>query len=84
MELRRYESEPGETLDCQQPLQWLKVRSVKYKYLSKLAKKILYNTAMSVPSERLFSTTGDVVSQKRSCLSPLNVNCLVFLYGNMQ
>ena len=38
-ELQRYESQPGETLDCQQPLQWWKVRSVNYKYLSKLAKK---------------------------------------------
>ena len=80
VELRRYESEPGETLDCQQPLQWWKVRSVNYKYLSKLVKKILCNAATSVPSERIFSTAGNVVSQKRSCLSPQNVNRLVFLY----
>ena len=83
-ELRRYESEPGETLDCQKPLQWWKVRSANYKYLSKLAKKILCHTATSVPSERIFSTAGNVVSQKRSCLSPENVNRLVFLYENMQ
>ena len=50
-ELRRYESEPGETLDCQKPLQWWKVRSANYKYLSKLAKKIPCHTATSVPSE---------------------------------
>ena len=78
------ESEPGETLDCQKPLQWWKVRSANYKYLSKLAKKILCHTATSVPSERIFSTAGNVVSQKRSCLSPKNINCLVFLYENMQ
>ena len=83
-ELRRYESEPGETLDCQQSLQWWKVRSVNYKYLSKLAKKFLCNTATSVPSERIFSNAGNVVSQKRSCLSLQNVNRLVFLYENMQ
>ena len=35
-ELRRYESEPGETLDCQQPSSGGKLRSVNYKYLSKL------------------------------------------------
>ena len=83
-ELRRYGSEPGETLDCQQPFQWWKVRSVNYKYMSKLAKKIVCHTATSVPSEKIFSTAGNIVSQKRSCLSPKNVNCLVFLYGNMQ
>jgi len=29
-ELQQYESESGETLDCQQPLQWWKVWSVNY------------------------------------------------------
>ena len=31
-ELQRYETKLGETLDCQQPHQWWKVRSVNYKY----------------------------------------------------
>ena len=83
-ELRRYESEPGESLDCQKPLQWWKVRSVNYKYLCKLVRKILCNIATSVLSERIFSAAGNVVSEKRSCLSPDNVNRLVFLYENMQ
>ena len=36
-------------------------------------------TAMSVPSERIFSPTGNIVSEKRSCLSPENINRLVIL-----
>ena len=56
------------------------VRSVNYKDLSKLAKKILCHTATSVSSERIFSTASNVVSQKRSCLSPQNVNCLVLIF----
>ena len=79
-ELRCYESEPRESLDSRQPLEWWKARSVNYKYLSKLAKKILCMTAMSVPSERIFSAAGNIVSKRRSCLSPENINHLVFLY----
>ena len=40
--LRCYESEPGESLDSQQPLKWWKARSINYKYLSKLGKKRFY------------------------------------------
>ena len=87
-ELRCYESEPGESLDCQQPLEWWKARSINYnsdivyKYLSKLAKKILCMTPTSVPSEKIFSTAGNIVSKMRSCLSPEHINHLVFLYEN--
>lgn len=38
-ELQCYESEPGESLDCQQSLKWWKASSVNYKYFSNLAKK---------------------------------------------
>jgi len=37
----------------------------------------------SVPSEQLFSTTGNVVSVKRSALLPENVEKLIFLHDNL-
>ena len=76
-EIRRYESEPGESLESKRPLEWWRL-CAKSKYLSKLAKKTLCNTATSVPSERIFSFAGNIVRKKRSCLSPNNVNCLFF------
>ena len=82
-ELRRYEAEGGVGLECNNPLEWWKARSSTYLYLSKLARKILCITATSVPSERLFSTAGNMVSEKRSCLLSENVDRLVFLYENM-
>ena len=39
--------------------------------------------ATSVPSELLFSTTGNTVTAKRYCLDPDNVNMLCFLHNNL-
>ena len=54
-----------------------------YRYLAKLIKRILTITATSVPSEQLFSSAGDLISEKRSCLKPKNVNMLLFLHENL-
>ena len=37
----------------------------------------------SVPSERVFSATGNIATKKRGSLLPENVNCLVFLNKNL-
>lgn len=47
--------------------------------LTKLALKHLVVPATSVPSERLFSKAGDVLSKKRSCLSPKRVEKLLIM-----
>ncbi|KAK5862873.1 hypothetical protein PBY51_018226 [Eleginops maclovinus] len=50
--------------------------------LSSLAKRYLVVPGTSVPSERLFSTAGDIVSAERACLDPENVNVFLFLNKN--
>ncbi|XP_078682098.1 E3 SUMO-protein ligase ZBED1-like [Branchiostoma floridae x Branchiostoma belcheri] len=50
--------------------------------LSKQARKYLVVPGTSVPSERVFSTAGDIVSAERSKLDPDSVNMLLFLNKN--
>ena len=47
-----------------------------------MARKYLGIVATSVPSERLFSATGNIVNAKRSSLDPFNVEKQVFLHDN--
>ncbi|KAI2655656.1 E3 SUMO-protein ligase ZBED1 [Labeo rohita] len=54
-----------------------------YPQLSKLAKKYLSIPATSAPSERVFSTGGNIVTCLRSSLKPENVDRLVFLAKNL-
>ena len=70
-------------IPCQnKPLEWWHENSNCYRGLSKLAEKYLCIMATSVPSERLFSKAGKLVSHKRSCLKPKNVDMLLFLNHN--
>lgn len=65
------------------PLDWWREHHRIYPRLSKLAKKYLAIPATSAPSERVFSTGGNVVTCLRSSLKPENVNRLVFLAKNL-
>ncbi|XDV17019.1 hypothetical protein PO909_016474 [Leuciscus waleckii] len=64
------------------PLQWWKLHQINFPRLSKLAKKYLCFPATSSPSERVFSTGGNVVTCQRSCLKPEMVDMMVS-FGNM-
>lgn len=66
------------------PFEWWRSHEKKYPLVAKAAKKFLSIPATSVSSERCFSTAGNVVTPKRNCLAPENVNLLVFLYQNRQ
>ncbi|KAI2646804.1 E3 SUMO-protein ligase ZBED1 [Labeo rohita] len=54
-----------------------------YPRLSKLMAKKLCVVATSVPSERIFSKTGQIISERRSRLKPKKVRALVFLNANL-
>ncbi|KAM8723706.1 E3 SUMO-protein ligase ZBED1-like isoform 2-T2 [Acanthopagrus schlegelii] len=65
------------------PLDWWREHQRVYPRLSKLAKKYLGIPATSAPSERVFSTGGNIVTCLRSSLKPESVDRLVFLAKNL-
>lgn len=72
------------TIDSEaDPLAWWKLHHLTYPKLSKLARRYLCIPATSSPSERLSSTSGNVVTCQRACLKPTKVNMLVFLAKNL-
>ena len=79
-EIKRYDAKKPESLDQKEPLKWWKMREHRFKYMLQHVKKTLCITASSVPSERLFSSAGNLVKEKRSCLSPENVDHLLYIY----
>ena len=79
-EVKRHTEEES---SADSPLEWW-TNHTRFPYLSVLAKKYLAVPATSVPAERAFSIAGHIVSQKRSCLLPENVNRLVFLAENLK
>ena len=66
------------------PLDWWRENQYNFPHLSRAARHLLCIPATSVPSERVFSTAGDVVSAQRAALSPEHVDMLVFLRKNIK
>ena len=81
-ELTRYKAEPVAELK-EKPLEWWRTHHRSYPRLAKMAQKYLSIVATSVPSERLFSIAGIIVSAKRAALDPENVETLLFLHDNL-
>lgn len=65
-------------------LVWWMTNESTYPRIAKLAKRYLAVPATSVPSERVFSTAGDIVTASRSSLSVDSVDKLIFLTKNMK
>ena len=81
-EIGAYEKLPRADVELD-PLKWWCVHTSTYPILGMLAKKYLCIPASSSASERVFSTSGHIVSKKRCCLKPYKVNMLVFLAHNL-
>ncbi|RLN87369.1 hypothetical protein BBJ28_00001429 [Nothophytophthora sp. Chile5] len=81
-EFKRYLADITTVKKLKNPFQWWKENQHKYPNLSKLARKWLGTVATSVPSERAFSSSGNVVTVKRSSLAPELVRDLVFIAEN--
>ncbi|KAI7789530.1 putative zinc finger BED domain-containing protein 1-like [Triplophysa rosa] len=81
-ELKGYLSTPNAESEVD-PLGWWKVHEANFPRVSQLARKYLRIPATSAPSERAFSTGGNIVTCQRATLKPDKVNQLVFLSKNL-
>lgn len=81
-ELKGYLSTPNAESEVD-PLEWWKVHEANFPRVSHLARKYLCIPATSAPSERAFSTGGNIVTCQRATLKPDKVNQLVFLSKNL-
>jgi len=64
------------------PIEWWHSHNAQYPILSQLAYTYLCITSTSVSSERIFSATGHLTSDRRSRLTPENADILLFLNKN--
>ena len=65
------------------PLLYWKEKQASWPLLATLARKYLAPPCTTVPSERLFSTAGNIVTDKRTRLDAEKVEMLLFLNKNM-
>ena len=82
MELQYFVNLPNLQRGCD-PLKWWKAQTHALPEMTLLAKKFLAIPGTSVPSERIFSKAGQIVSKRRSSLKPKNVDMLLFLNKNL-
>ncbi|XP_063742293.1 E3 SUMO-protein ligase ZBED1-like [Eleginops maclovinus] len=65
------------------PLDWWRCHQTNFPRIAKLARQYLCIPATSAPSERVFSTGGNIVTCHRAALKPDAVDRLVFLAQNL-
>ena len=82
IELQNYLSTPMFDAE-EEPLPWWKRNKKKYPMLAIMARKYLCVCATSSASERLFSSSGQIITSLRAHLNPNKVDMLVFLSNNL-
>lgn len=76
----RYIHAPIETENS--VLEWWKLNEKHFPTLAKLARRFLAIPATSVPSERMFSAAGRLITKLRNRLGASKADMLLFLYKN--
>lgn len=80
VDLKNYLSQPVEDLKKCDPIKyWCNHKDTMYKKISKIAYKYMCIVDTSVPSERLFSVAGNIVTPSRNRLSGERLQKLIFL-----
>ena len=74
----KYQTESGIVFN--NPLDWWKLNACRFKVLSQMAKEILCIPATSASVERLFSASGNTITEERCNLSRDVANDLIFLH----
>ena len=76
--LRIYFEKPN-LIRTEDPLVWWNNHLEVLPFLSNLARKFLSVPGTSVPAERVFSKTGELISNRRSSIKPKHVDMMIFL-----
>ena len=66
------------------PLKWWARNAHKYPLIANVARNVLAVPASSGPSERVFSQSGLVMTQRRNRLKPERLETLMFLKGSWE
>jgi len=77
IELEKYIALASIALDAN-PLKWWKLYQLQFPTLSILAIKYLCIPGTSVPSERIFNSAGNIITDHRSLLSPEHIEEIIF------
>ncbi|CAH1114768.1 unnamed protein product [Psylliodes chrysocephalus] len=80
IEVREYLEKPPISRS-ENPIEYWK--NYQCNYLKQIAFKYLAVPATSVPSERVFSKAGLVMTDRRNRIKPKNLDCLIFMKSNM-
>ena len=82
-QINLYLSEPAQDGIQQQPLDFWKTNKDRFPALAQAARSYLCAPCTSVDSERLFSTAGLIIDEKRNRLTAKNAEMLIFTKTNL-
>jgi len=82
-EIHRYLNETAQAEHNVSPLLWWRAHQAQLPRLAVLARKYLCAPATSTPSERVFSTSGDIIGENRGRIDPDMADSLIFLHANL-
>jgi hypothetical protein len=80
-EVKDYMSMPSVPLDTD-PLQWWREHQQRFPVLARVARRFLCIPASSAPAERVWSTAGNTITEKRARLSDETVENLILCHEN--